>query len=132
MRWLGSRVSEPVENFWRKLAPVDLRGLMGWATAALVLLGVVLRARGMWFGRPISLWEDEAAWAIRLIDLPLREHVLRSMGFMAVSKGLVALFAPSERVLRFLPWCAGTGAVLVAPFVARRLLLSSGAQLLFV
>jgi hypothetical protein len=99
---------------------------------ALVWLGIVLRTRGMWFGRPISLWEDEAAWAIRLIELPLREHVMRSVGFMAVSKGLVALLSPSERVLRFLPWCAGTGAVLVAPFVAMRLHRSSAARLLFV
>jgi hypothetical protein len=132
MGWSGSTVSRAAKELWRKFPPAKPRGVTWWAMAALVWLGIVLRARGMWFGRPISLWEDEAFWAIRLIELPLREHVMRSVGFMAVSKGLVALLSPSERVLRFLPWCAGAGAVLVAPFVARRLLRSSAAQLLFV
>ena len=95
-------------------------------------MGIVLRSRGVWIGRTISLWEDEAAWAMRLIDLPLKEHVLRSLGFMAVTKGLVTVFSASERVLRFLPWCAGVGAVLVAPLVAKRLFRSTAAQLLFV
>jgi hypothetical protein len=103
-----------------------------WVTVALVWLGIILRARGMWFGRPISLWEDEAAWAMWLIDLPLKEHVVRSLGFMAISKGLVTAFGASERVLRFLPWCAGAGAVLLAPWLAKRLFRSTAAKLLFV
>jgi len=132
MGWSGSSVSGLAKELWRELLAVDSRVLTWWVTAALVWLGVVLRARGMWFGLTISLWEDEAAWAMRLIELPLREHVIRSVGFMALSKGLVALFSASERVLRFLPWCAGTGALLVAPFVAKRLYRSSAARLLFV
>lgn len=132
MGWSGSSVSRLARGFWGKLPFANARGLTWWVTAALVCLGIVLRARGMWFGRPISLWEDEAFWAIRLIELPLSAHVMRSVGFMAVSRALVALFSASEQVLRFLPWCAGTAAVLVAPFVATRLFRSSAARLLFV
>jgi hypothetical protein len=126
-------VSGRARDLWRKLLGADPLYLTYWAAmGALVWLGVVLRARGMWFGRPISLWEDEASWAIRLIDRPPSDNVMRSMGFMALTKGLVALFSASERVLRFLPWCAGTGAVLVTPLVAMRLHRSSAAQLLLV
>lgn len=134
MSWSGPSSFKwaQAEELSQQLLPLNLRRLTWWVIAALVWLGVVLRARGIWFGRPISLWEDEAAWAMRLLDLPLREHVVRSVGFMAVSRGLVALFGPSERVLRFLPWCAGTVAVLVAPLVAMRLHRSAAARLLFV
>lgn len=130
--WLGFSGSELARELWRKLLRVTPRQMTWWAMVALVWLGLVLRSRGMWLGRPISLWEDEAAWAMWLIDLPLKDHVLRSLGFMAVSKGLVTVFTASERVLRFLPWCAGAGAVLVAPLLAKRLFRSPAAQLLFV
>jgi hypothetical protein len=98
----------------------------------LVSIGVVLRARGIWFGRTIPLWEDEAAWAIRLIERPLSDHVLRAPGFMGLSKLLVNVFSASEAVLRFLPSAAGVGSVLIAPFVARRLFRAGAAQLVFV
>lgn len=122
-----------VKQAWERLVrAVPENDGVWWAMAALIAIGVVLRARGMWFGKTISLWEDEAAWARWLIELPIKQHVLRSIGFMAVTKALVWLFSASEQVLRFLPWCAGVGAVLVAPLVARRLCKSSAAQLLFV
>src|SRR5215207_3360004 len=130
--WPGSSGSGLAEGLWSLLRRLGARDLTWWTMAALVWVGIVLRARGMWFGRTISLWEDEAAWAMWLIDLPLREHVIRSIGFMAVSKGLVTLFSASEQVLRFVPWCAGAGAVVLAPFVAKRLCRSVAGQLLFV
>ena len=131
-RWLGSSASWVAGEAWRRLLRITPTEMTSWAVVALVWLGLALRSRGMWLNRPISLWGDEAAWAMWLIDLPLKDHVVRSLGFMTVSKGLVTVFGASERVLRFLPWCAGVGVVLVAPFLAKRLFRSSAAQVLFV
>jgi hypothetical protein len=97
----------------------------------MVAFGLVLRARGYLFS-PLALWLDEAAWARRLLEMPLVQHLFRPIGFMAVTKGLVRLLSPSEAVLRFLPWVAGVTATLMAPFLARRLLRSEAARLLFV
>jgi hypothetical protein len=132
MGWLGSSVSGLAGDLWRRLLRVTPREMTWWITAVIVWTGVVLRARGMWFGQLISLWEDEAAWAMWLIDRPLKDHVLRSLGFMAISQGLVSVFGASERVLRFVPWCAGVGAVLLAPLLATRLFRSTAPRLLFV
>lgn len=132
MGWWSGSSGSGLAELWRKLLRIAPRDMTWWAAVALVWLGLVLRTHGMWLSPPISLWEDEAAWAMWLIDLPLKEHVVRSLGFMAISKGLVTVFSASERVLRFLPWCAGMGAVLVAPFLAKRLFRSGAAQLLFV
>jgi len=101
------------------------------AVGTLLLVGLALRCRGFIFGT-ISLWEDEAAWAIRLLTMPVTEHDIRPLGFMAVSKLLATVLSPSEAVLRSLPWVAGVGTLLVSPALARRLFTSAGAQLLFV
>lgn len=122
------RLKQSVDLIARRLP----RDAAWWVVLALLWIGLLLRARGMWLGRTISLWEDEAAWAMWLVDLPLKEHVLRSIGFMAVTKGLVSLFSESERVLRLLPWCAGVGALFVSPFLAKSLFRTQGARLLFV
>jgi hypothetical protein len=103
----------------------------GVASAILVVLGVLIRARGVLFGT-IPLWEDEAAWAMRLMDLPLREHTIRPLGFMAASKLLASAFSPSEMVLRLLPWLAGSACVWMAPSLAKYLFSSTRARLLFV
>ena len=102
-----------------------------FATVVLVALGLWLRCRGYLLSTT-PLWLDEANWAIRLIDKPLVEHLIRPIGFMAVSKGLVKAFSPSETVLRFLPWCAGMATVLMAPALAARLFRSAAARLLFI
>src|SRR5262245_4932805 len=75
-------------------------------TVSLLGVGLLLRMRG-YVGGTIPLWEDEAGWALRLVDLPIDAHDIRPLGFMAVSKLLVTLFSPSETVLRALPWLAG-------------------------
>lgn len=100
-------------------------------TLALVCLGVGLRARGYLFSqRP--LWLDEASWALRLIGHGYTDQYLRPLGFMTVSGALSWLFSPSERVLRGLPWFAGTAMVLVSPLLARRLFTGRAARLAFV
>jgi hypothetical protein len=101
------------------------------ATVLIVALGIWLRLRGFLFSTQ-SLWLDESDWAIRLIDKPLSEHLIRPIGFMALSKALAWLFSPSETVLRFMPWTAGIATVLMAPALAGKLFRSTSAQLLFV
>jgi len=98
---------------------------------ALVLLGLVLRARGFLFDR-YGLWLDEASWAIMLMRDPLETLMLRPIGFMALSKLFAVVFGPWEVVLRSLAWVAGVGVVLLAVPLARRLFRAPAAQLLFV
>lgn len=131
-KWSNASGLELARRARRAVSGVAARDVAWWAMAMLLCIGVLLRMRGMWLGRTISLWGDEAGWAMRLVDAPLKAHALRSVGFMAVEKLLVTLFSASERVLRFLPWCAGVGAVLVAPLLAKRLFKSVAARLFFV
>src|SRR3954464_13088985 len=84
--------------------------IIGLSVGTLLALGLTLRVRGYLFGT-IPLWEDEAAWAIRLMDLPVTKHAIRPVGFMALTKWLAMLVAPSEAVLRALPWLAGLAAL---------------------
>jgi hypothetical protein len=100
-------------------------------TAAVVVCGVWLRSRGFIY-HTISFWLDEATWAIRLMDLPLAEQLIRPIGFMFVSRGLARIFGPSETVLRLMPWCAGIATTMLAPALSRRLFQSAAARLLFV
>jgi 4-amino-4-deoxy-L-arabinose transferase-like glycosyltransferase len=100
-------------------------------TALVVLVGLWLRTRGFFFS-PLSLWLDEASWAIRLMERPLVDDLIRPIGFMAVTRALARVFGPSEVVLRFLPWCAGFATTLMAPALGKRLFRSGAARLLFV
>jgi hypothetical protein len=96
-----------------------------------VVFGLGLRARGFLF-EPIPFWNDEASWAMKTVTLPLGGHLIRPIGFMAVSKLAATLFGLTETALRLLPWCAGVFSTLALPWIARRLYGSLGAQLLFV
>lgn len=122
---------EAVSETESKVPSLSLAQVTWLATAGLLALGLILRARGYLFGT-IPLWEDEAGWTIRLIDRPLLSHTIRPLGFMAVSKVLVSVFSASETVLRAMPWLAGVGALLLSPLLARRLFSSTAARLLFV
>jgi hypothetical protein len=106
-------------------------GALRIATVTVVVLGLWLRSRGFVFST-FSLWLDEAAWAMRLMDDRLLDDLIRPIGFMAVTRALAQVFGPSETVLRLLPWCAGVGATLIAPALSERLFRSRGARLLFV
>lgn len=100
-------------------------------TLSLLGIGLLLRLRGYAFA-VVPLWEDEAAWALRLVDLPVTAHDIRPLGFMAVSKLIVSLAKPSEAALRALPWLAGLAALAMAPYLARRLFSSAAARLIFI
>ena len=103
---------------------------------SLVMLGCIgaglfFRGREFFFDLP-AFWLDEAQWAMNLTERPLVQNMIRPPGFILVSKALAVTFAPTERVLRALPWIAGVAATLWSPVIARRLYTSPTSRLLFV
>ncbi len=69
-----------------------------------VLLGVFFRSQGFFDGS-ISLWLDEAEWAMKLVDLPLLViSVIRPVGFMMVTEYIVSIGGSSEVTLRLLAY----------------------------
>jgi hypothetical protein len=94
-------------------------------------VGFWMRARGFFYDVP-ALWLDECTWAMMLLELPLTELLIRPPGFMIVSKVMAVLFGPTEMPLRTMPWLASVGAMVMAPFLARRLFRADAARLLFV
>src|SRR5689334_16870058 len=90
------------------------------AMLIVVLLGVVLRARGYLFDRH-GLWVDEATWALNLMRDPLETLLIRPIGYMALTKVFALVLGPWEVVLRFLCWAAGMSVVALAIPLARRL-----------
>jgi hypothetical protein len=118
-------------EYLRRLLPVGTTRLVPMLMAALIVAGVVLRVRG-YLTAPISLWEDEATWAVRLLEGRMLWNSIRPPGFIAVCKLLVFLLGASEIGLRALPWLAGLGTLLMAPALANRLWSSPAARLLFV
>jgi hypothetical protein len=100
-------------------------------TLAIVLAGLVFRARGFLFGAR-ALWLDESNWTLFLLENRFGDENLRPLGFMALTRVLVQLLSPTEMVLRALPWVSGVTTLLLAPYLARRLYLSNAARLMFV
>lgn len=100
-------------------------------TLLVVALGLGLRARGYLF-QCSAFWLDECSWAMRIVDRPLVQSLIRPIGFLAVSKALALTFSNTESVLRALPWAAGITATLVAPLLARELFRTLAARALFV
>jgi hypothetical protein len=100
-------------------------------TALCLALGSWLRARGFFYDVP-AFWLDECAWAMMLQEKPVAELLIRPPGFIVVSKGMAALFGPSEIPLRAMPWLASVSAMVMAPFLGRRFFRADAARLLFV
>jgi hypothetical protein len=103
-----------------------------WLTFAVVVFGIWLRCRGLWFGSTLALWNDEAQWAVMLETEPLTHLFIRPIAFMALTKAIVAVFGAAELSFRFLPWLGGFATSLLAPTLARRLFDSSAARFLMV
>src|SRR5690349_7441744 len=66
----------------------------------LAAVGVWLRCRAL----TVPFWLDEAAWTERLLNDPLRDLIIRPIGFMLVERTLARTFGVWEIVLRFVPW----------------------------
>ena len=101
-------------------------------TVSVILLGLWLRCRGILFGPTLPLWSDESTWLVFLKTQPLTTLFIRPIAFMGLTKVLVALFPPTEFVVRFLPWLGGLATVLLSPALARRLCQSNMARLLLI
>jgi hypothetical protein len=96
-----------------------------------ILAGVAFRIRGYLFDVS-AFWLDEAVWAMNLTERPLVQNLIRPPGFIIVEKALSVWIAPTETVLRALPWAAGVAATIGSPWLARRLYKSPTSRLLFV
>jgi hypothetical protein len=125
-RILGVQQLQRVSATFRSGTIVERAALA--VAGVIVVLGVWLRCRAI----TSPMWLDEASWAMRLINDPLRELVLRPIGFMAIERALARVFSPSEAVLRFLPWLGGVICTVMSVPLARRLFRSEASRLLFV
>ncbi len=103
------------------------------ASAAFVLLGLLLRARHFLAGR--SLWYDEAMLALNVRDLsfgaltqqPLPYEQGAPIGFLFFLKATVLLFGDSEYSFRLFSFLAGSAALLIFAFLAQKYLQKTGA-----
>lgn len=102
-----------------------------WLTLAALMLGIFLRVHG-WLGHHISFWMDEAMWASRLLHRPLLNLSIRPIGFMAITKGVVAIMGAREVWFRLLPALGALGSLLLTPYVAGQLLARKALRLLLV
>ena len=102
------------------------------ATLVLVAFGLFLRLGGVVLGDPIGFWNDEANWAIRVMNDPLQKLAIRPIGFMLLTRWSVTLLGHWEFSFRLLPWLAGLATPLVAVLLARRFLNRAAARLLFI
>lgn len=76
-------------------------------------VGLILRFRNYFSNR--SLWADEAALALNIIEKPIPELLFRPLqynqasppGFLFAEKGLVNLLGTGELILRLTPFVAG-------------------------
>jgi hypothetical protein len=131
-----SRVFTSKQLAFEKIRSLALDGTVAermarLATALIMALGIWLRSRGYLFST-IPMWLDECSWTILLLTRPLSEHLIRPIGFMALTKALAHVFSPTESVMRFLPWAAGVTTVLMAPVLGSKLFRSTAPRLLFV
>ena len=95
-----------------------------WLTVTAISVGVVLRLLGYFRNR--SLWFDEAALAVNLVERPLAGlfrplefHQGAPVGFLVVEKSLTSVLGPSEFALRLLPLICGLLTVFLTAVVAR-------------
>jgi hypothetical protein len=95
-----------------------------WLTTVAVSVGVILRVVGYFRNR--SLWFDEAALAVNIVERPvaglfrpLGFHQGAPLGFLVVEKFLTSVLGPSEFALRLFPLVCGLLTLFLAPFVAR-------------
>jgi hypothetical protein len=126
-----------LEGITRRLGFVTSDGLRiaqveAVATLVLVSLGLFMRFGGVVFGEPIGFWNDEANWAIRVVDQPLKDLLIRPPGFMLLTRWSVALLGKWEFAFRLLPWLAGLATPLIGVVLARRFLNRPAARLLFI
>src|SRR3984957_1182794 len=94
-----------------------------WLMLTAIAAGVVFRLVGYFAHR--SLWFDEAALAVNIVErplaglfMPLDFHQGAPVGFLVAQKIVVFILGPGESALRFLPLACGVLTVLLAVRVA--------------
>lgn len=102
-----------------------------WIALAALTLGIFLRVHG-WLGHHISFWMDEAMWASRLLHRPLLNLSIRPIGFMAITKSVVAIMGAREVWFRLLPALGALGSLLLVPYVAGQLITRKPLRVLLV
>jgi hypothetical protein len=127
----GSTLRSVPRRVWTRAGATQAERVAFTLTLVVVTLGLVLRARGYLYDRS-AFWLDECSWAMRIVERPLVQNLIRPIGFLAVSKFLALDVANTETVLRALPWLAGIAATLSAPLLARELYRTLAARALFV
>ena len=95
------------------------------------LLGVGIRVNNYWLHAP-TLWQDEAYWAVKTLTTRAIDAQIRPLGFMLVTQGALRLFGPASWVFRMLPFMGSLLSMVLAPYVATRVLRVYWSQLLAV
>jgi hypothetical protein len=117
--WLHP-VAQATREGFRKTQPVWVSNQLWWG---LVIIGGALRLITYLLNR--SLWRDEAALAMNIIDRsyagllePLDSYQAAPLGFLMLEKTAVLVFGTSEYALRLMPLIAGTLALVLFKPVA--------------
>lgn len=82
--------------------------------------------------RPPTLWQDEAYWAVKTLQTAAIDAQIRPLGFMLTTQLLLHLLGAAAWVYRLLPFVGSLVSMVLAPYVALRLLRSHWSQLLAV
>src|SRR5882762_9646208 len=95
-----------------------------WLPATALAAGIVLRLTGFFGNR--SLWFDEAALAVSIIERPLTGlfkplefHQGAPFGFLFAEKSVTSILGPGEFSLRLLPLACGLATLFLAVRVAQ-------------
>jgi hypothetical protein len=95
-----------------------------WLTVTAISVGAILRFLGYFRNR--SLWFDEAALAVNIVERPvaglfrpLGFHQGAPLGFLVVEKTLTSVLGPGEFALRLFPLACGLLTLFLAAGVAR-------------
>lgn len=110
---------------WAEQRPA-LVGL--WLAA---LLGLGIRVNNYWLHAP-TLWQDEAYWAVKTLTTRAIDAQIRPFGFMLVTQAALRVFGPAGWVFRILPFMGSLLSMILAPYVAVRVLRVYWSQLLAV
>jgi hypothetical protein len=74
--------------------------------SATLIMGILFRSWGV-VDTPLDFWADEALWAYRLTNLPIKLLSIRPFGFMYLSKALSQLGPNHELLLRLPSYIGG-------------------------
>lgn len=101
------------------------------ALSVATAFGLVLRFY-LFAVHPPTLWQDEAYWAVRSLNMQAIDAQIRPLGFMLLTQGLLRVLGAAAWVYRLMPFLASLLSMALAPYVAERLFERRWTQLLAV